>query len=78
MQNYGENPIRTITITYDLMGLSSYIINNKLPLNEALELLNNNKIRFEGMDGRFSFKNNIITRELKVLQIIDGRAVLIK
>ena len=77
-KNYGENPKRTITITYDLIGISSYIINNKLPLNEALELLNNNKIRFEGMDGRFSFKNNIITRELKVLQIIDGRAVLIE
>ena len=76
--NYGENPRRTITITYDLIGISSYIVNNKLPLNEALELLNDNKISFEGMDGRFSFKDNIIARELKILQIVDGKAVLIE
>ena len=32
------------------------------------------KIKFDGIDGRFSFLNNVIERELDILQIRDGSA----
>ena len=33
---------------------------------------------FDGIDGRFSFKENIISRELNVLKISNGKADLIR
>jgi len=34
--------------------------------------MNNNKIKFDGIDGKFYFENNIIVRELDILQINNG------
>jgi len=76
--NYNEEPTRTITITYDLIGIVSYIINNNLYLNDVKELLNDKQITFEGMDGRFSFENNVISRELNILKILNGDAIIVK
>ena len=74
--NYAHIPTRTITIPYDLIGIASYIIENDLHLVDVKKLLNNKQITFEGMDGKFSFKNNVISRELNILKISNGKAIL--
>ena len=43
---------------YDLVGLLSYIIENKHTVESVLGLLNNQQLSFEGIDGKFSFENN--------------------
>ena len=40
--------------------------------------LNDKSTSFDGIDGRFSFKENIISRELNVLKISNGKADLIR
>jgi len=75
---YREQPTRTITIPYDLIGILEYIINNKLNLKETHQLLNDKSISFDGIDGKFSFKKNIISRKLNVLKISNGKANLVK
>ena len=62
---------------YDLVGLLSYIVENKLTVLLALNLLNDSTISFDGIDGKFSFENNLIKRELEILEIFDGAAKLI-
>mgnify|MGYP000900604292 CR=1 FL=1 len=57
---YKEKPMRTSTIPYDLVGLLSYLINKKYNLSEVFEFLDNSKIKFDGIDGKFYFENNII------------------
>ena len=74
MKIYHEQPIRTITIVYDLVGLLSYIIENNLTLDSTTSLLNNKVITFGGIDGQFSFKDNLIKRELNILEITNGTA----
>jgi hypothetical protein len=75
---YREQPTRTITIPYDLIGILEYIINNKLNLKETHQLLNDKSISFDGIDGKFSFEKNIISRKLNVLKILKGKANLVK
>ena len=74
---YGEQPIRTITIIYDLVGLISYILEKELNISLTFDLLNNSKINFDGIDGKFMFENNLIKRKLKILKISNGKANLI-
>ncbi len=71
---YDENMLRISTLPYDLVGLLNYIYSNDLNYLEAIELLNNKKIKFDGIDGKFYFKNNIIERNLQVLKISRGKA----
>lgn len=71
---YKAIPIRTATIPYDLMGIISYILEKKMTLGNAYDLLDNDNIRFEGIDGQFYFTNNIIHRELNILVIKNGYA----
>ncbi len=71
---YQDNPMRTATIPFDLMGIISYIIDSNLSVEETYSLLNDSSIKFDGIDGKFFFKNNSIFRELDILQIFDGRA----
>jgi hypothetical protein len=75
---YREQPTRTITIPYDLIGILEYIIDKKLNLKETHQLLNDKFISFDGIDGKFSFKKNIISRKLNILKISNGKANLIK
>jgi len=42
------------------------------------KLLNDKSISFDGIDGKFSFEKNIISRKLNVLKISNGKANLIK
>ena len=73
-----KTPKRTITIPYDLMGIIDYVVNQKLSLKDFYKLLNDPNTTFEGIDGKFSFKNNIISRELDILEISKGSANLIR
>ena len=75
---YNSEPIRIATIMYDLIGLLSYIVNNKLTLKTTLELLNEKELFYEGIDGKFSFDSNLIKRELNILKIQNGSTALIK
>ena len=75
---YREQPTRTITIPYDLIGILEYLINNKLNLKETHQLLNDKSISFDGIDGKFYFEKNIISRKLNVLKISNGKANLVK
>ena len=71
---YQEKPIRTATIPYDLMGIISYIADQKMTLQDAFKLLDSGNIRFDGIDGKFYFIKNSIFRELDILKIEDGKA----
>jgi len=72
---YQEKPIRTATIPYDILGIVSYIINQEMTIGKAYDFLDNNQIKFDGIDGKFSFIENIIFRELDILKIAKGRAL---
>ena len=72
---YQEKPIRTATLPYDLLGIVSYIINQKMTIAQAYDLLNNSQIKFDGIDGKFSFVENVIFRELDILKIAKGSAI---
>ena len=75
---FRASPMRTATIPFDLMGIISYIIDNNLSVEEAYGLLNNSSIKFDGIDGKFLFKDNSIFRELEILQIYEGSAKKLK
>tara|TARA_B100000963_G_scaffold59866_1_gene47827 strand:+ start:2170 stop:3348 length:1179 start_codon:yes stop_codon:yes gene_type:complete len=71
---YNEKLMRVSTLPYDLVGLLNYIFSKKLTLQQLNELLDNSSIKFEGVDGEFNFKNNIIERDLQILKISNGVA----
>ena len=75
---YNSKPKRIVTIMYDLISLISYIVENQPNLESVFKLLNDQSLSFEGIDGKFSFENNLIKRELDILQITEGKALLIK
>ncbi len=75
--NYEEDLMRISTLPYDLVGLLTYLIDNNYNLTQFYQLMNNNNSKFDGVDGNFYFKNNLIERELKILQINNGKALQI-
>ena len=75
---YKERPIRTATIPYDLMGIISYIVDQKMTLKSAFKFLDSGNIKFDGIDGKFFFVKNSIFRELDILKIEDGEAKKLK
>ena len=74
---YDESLMRVSTLPYDLIGLLTYLINNNYNLKEFYELIESKNFIFDGVDGNFHFKNNLIERELKILQIKSGKALQI-
>ena len=48
-----------------------------MDFNSLKLLLNNENVRFYGVDGNFYFKNQMIERDLKILRIKDGKALAI-
>ena len=79
MENSGNLVIRGETSPWIPMTIAEQKVDaleNQLTLEKTFELLNNPKLSFEGIDGHFSFENNLIKRELKLLQIKDGKALL--
>ena len=69
---YKERPLRTATIPYDLVGVLSYLVNENYSIQETSNFLNGEKIKFDGIDGKFFFLNNVISRELNILEIQNG------
>ena len=74
---YEYKLMRTSTLVYDLIGLISYVYEQKMNSKDFYALLNDLNTRFDGVDGRFYFKNNVIRRELNLLKISNGKAVTI-
>ena len=71
---YESKLMRTSTLAYDLVGLLSYIFRENMKLSDLYTLLNDQNIKFDGIDGGFYFKNNLIERDLSILQILNGTA----
>ena len=71
---YNENLLRISTLPYDIVGLISFIIDNNYNLSSFYDLLNKSNTKFSGIDGSFSFLNNIIERDLEILKIENGKA----
>ena len=71
---YQSKLMRTSTLPYDLIGLFSYMYDNKMTLSDFYDLLKNDKNKFDGIDGGFYFQNNIIERTLSILKIENGKA----
>jgi len=74
---YKERLLRTSTLPYDLIGLLDYLINNNYSISAFYKTLQENNVKFAGIDGNFYFSNNKIERDLKVLQIDRGQAKVI-
>ena len=74
---YDKKFRRISTLPYDLLGLLNYVYSNNKSHYEFIELLNNEKVKFEGVDGNFYFKNNMIERELDILKITSGKTIKI-
>ena len=71
---YDDNFMRISTLPYDLIGLLNLIFKKNMNLREVVNLLNDPNIRFDGIDGGFYFKNNMIERDLDILKISNGTA----
>jgi len=74
---YEEEFLRISTLPYDLIALINFIYTKEYRLSDVIELLNNPNKRFEGIDGNFYFKNNMIERDLDILKINNGNSFLI-
>ena len=70
---YEEKLLRISTLPYD-SGLLNYIYSEQLNYNQLLNLLNNSTLKFDGVDGEFYFKDNMIERKLDILKISNGSA----
>ena len=77
VEMYDEDFLRISTLPYDLIGLINFIYSNKYNLGDLLKLLNNPNKKFDGVDGNFYFKNNIIERDLDILKINNGKSFVI-
>ena len=42
--------------------------------DEMIQFLNSTNIKFDGVDGKFYFKDNMIKRDLDILEISNGKA----
>ena len=78
INTYNEEPIRTVTLIHDLVGLLSYIYENKLSIKSIPDFINDPQVSFDGIDGEFSFNNNLITRDLEILKIVDGSTISVE
>ncbi len=71
---HNESLLRVSTLPYDLLGLLNYFFSNNITWNEMLNLLTSSNIKFDGVDGSFYFRNNLIERDLDILKINNGYA----
>ncbi len=74
---YGDDFLRISTLPYDLIGLINFIYSKDYKFGDVLKLLNNPNKKFNGVDGNFYFKNNMIERDLNILKIDNGNSVVI-
>ena len=59
------------------IGLINFIYTKKYKLGDVIKLLNNPNKRFDGIDGNFYFKDNMIERDLNILKINNGNSFVI-
>ena len=74
---YEEEFLRISTLPYDLIGLLNFIYAEEYRLGDVIKLLNNPNKRFDGIDGNFYFKKNMIERDLDILKINNGNSSVI-
>ncbi len=74
---YEEEFLRVSTLPYDLIGLINFIYKREYKFDEVIKLLNDPNKKFDGVDGNFYFKNNIIERDLDILKINNGKSFVI-
>ena len=77
MEIYEEEFFRISTLPYDLMGLINLIYTKEYKFGDVIDLLNNPNKKFDGIDGNFYFKNNMIERNLDILKIRNGNSFVI-
>ena len=77
MEIYEEEFLRISTLPYDLMGLINFIYTKEYKFGDVIDLLNNPNKKFDGIDGNFYFKNNMIERNLDILKISNGNSFVI-
>ena len=77
MEIYDDEFLRISTLPYDLIGLINFIYTKKYKLGGVIELLNNPNKKFDGIDGNFYFKDNLIERDLNILKIANGNSFVI-
>ena len=53
------------------------LVEKKYKLGDVIKLLNNPNKRFDGIDGNFYFKDNMIERDLNILEINNGNSFVI-
>ena len=77
MDIYDDEFLRISTLPYDLIGLLNFIYTKKYKLSDVIKLLNNPNKRFDGINGNFYFKDNMIERDLNILKINNGNSFVI-
>ncbi len=77
MEIYEEEFLRISTLPYDLIGLINLIYSKKYKYRDVIKLLNNPNKKFDGIDGNFYFKNNMIERDLNILKINNGNSFVV-
>ena len=77
MELYEEDFLRISTLPYDLIGLINFIYTKEYKIHDVIQLLNNPNKKFDGIDGNFYFKNNMIERNLNILKISNGNSFVI-
>ena len=74
---YNEEFLRISTLAYDLIGLINFIYSKEYKFGDVIKLLNSPNTKFDGIDGNFYFKKNIIERDLDILKINNGNSLVI-
>ncbi|MDC3023257.1 hypothetical protein OA170_00095 [Pelagibacteraceae bacterium] len=77
MEIYDDEFLRISTLPYDLIGLINFIYTKNYRLGDVINLLNNPNKKFDGIDGNFYFKDNMIERDLNILKINNGNSFVI-
>ncbi len=77
MEIYEDEFLRISTLPYDLIGLINFIYTKEYKLGDVIKLLNNPNKKFDGIDGNFYFKDNMIERDLNILKINNGNSFVI-
>ncbi|MDC3206785.1 hypothetical protein OA977_02390 [Pelagibacteraceae bacterium] len=77
MEIYDDEFLRISTLPYDIIGLINFIYAKEYKVGDVIKLLNNPNKKFEGIDGNFYFKDNMIERDLSILRINNGNSFVI-
>ena len=57
--------------------MANFIYTKEYKLGDVIKLLNNPSKKFDGIEGNFYFKDNMIERDLNILKINNGNSFVI-